>query len=332
MRHPFLRFLLLMLTCTGFFSCHLFQRDKLFKNLDKSQTGIDFENHLTYSDTLSVLDFEYMFNGAGVALLDVNQDGLLDVLFTGNNVSARLYLNKGNMKFEDITEKAGLKTEGWCYGASIVDINQDGYPDIYICKSGNRKTSPDKMHNLFFINNGNNTFTGAAAKMDLDDDGYDVQAAFFDYDHDGDLDMYLLRNSFVSYNRNTARTKQTDGSATSTNRLFRNNGNGTFTNVSKEAGITIEGFGLGVSICDLNDDNWPDVYVSNDFLTNDIIWINNQNGTFTNMADKMLRHTSYNAMGNDVADINNDGKPDIVEVDLLPPDNKRWKLTMMGNN
>lgn len=332
MRHPFLRFLLLMLTCTGFFSCHLFQRDKLFKNLDKSQTGIDFENHLAYSDTLSVLDFEYMFNGAGVALLDVNQDGLLDVLFTGNNVSARLYLNKGNMKFEDITEKAGLKTEGWCYGASIVDINQDGYPDIYICKSGNRKTSPDKMHNLFFINNGNNTFTDAAAKMGLDDDGYDVQAAFFDYDHDGDLDMYLLRNSFVSYNRNTARTKQTDGSATSTNRLFRNNGNGTFTNVSKEAGITIEGFGLGVSICDLNDDNWPDVYVSNDFLTNDIIWINNQNGTFTNMADKMLRHTSYNAMGNDVADINNDGKPDIVEVDMLPPDNKRWKLTMMGNN
>jgi hypothetical protein len=342
MRHSFFRFLLLLLTGAIMLGCNTFRDNTLFKKLDKSQTGIDFENKLTYSDTLSVLDFEYMFNGAGVALLDVNKDGLMDVLFTGNNVSARLYLNKGNMKFEDITEKAGLKTEGWCYGASVVDINQDGYPDIYICKSGNRKTAPGQMHNLFFINNGPSpaskgegrgevTFTDAAAKMGLDDDGYDVQAAFFDYDHDGDLDMYLLRNSFVNYNRNTAREKQIDGGSTATDRLFRNNGDGSFTNVSKEAGITIEGFGLGVSICDLNDDGWPDVYVSNDFLTNDLVWINNQNGTFTNMAEKMLRHTTYNAMGNDVADINNDGKPDIVEVDMLPPDNKRWKLTMMGN-
>jgi hypothetical protein len=165
----------------------------------------------------------------------------------------------------------------------------------------------------------------------LDDDGYDIQAAFFDYDHDGDPDMYLLRNSFVNYNRNTARAKQIDGGANSTDRLFRNNGDGTFTNVSKEAGITIEGFGLGVNICDINNDNWPDVYVSNDFLTNDLVWINNQNGTFSNMADKMMRHTTYNAMGNDVADFNNDGKEDIAEVDMLPPDNKRWKLTMMGN-
>ena len=391
MRSQVLYLLFFVLIFTGLINCHSFTNEKMFKSLSKEQTGINFKNKLNFNDSLSVLDFEYMFNGAGVALLDVNKDGLTDVLFTGNNVSAALYLNKGNMRFEDITAKAGLKTEGWCYGASVADINQDGYPDIYICKAGNRKTPREKMHNLFFINNGPSpspektnhplpfsaaegarradeaegrgevTFTESAAKMGLDDDGYDIQAAFFDYDHDGDLDMYLLRNSFVNYNRNTVRLKQTDGGAPSTDKLFRNNGitlspkklnpplsfsqgegakradevedrgEVTFTDVSAEAGITIEGFGLGVGVCDLNNDNWPDIYVSNDFLTNDLIWINNRNGTFTNMADKMLRHTTYNAMGNDIADFNNDGKEDIVEVDMLPPDNKRWKLTMMGN-
>lgn len=324
------RILIFLVILSGFFSCSD-KNNKMFKILTPEQSGIHFANNLKYNDTLTVLDFEYMFNGAGVALLDVNKDGLLDVLFTGNMVSAKLYLNKGDMKFEDITEKAGLQTSGWCYGASVVDINQDGYPDIYICKAGNRKTPADSMHNLFFINNGNNTFAESAKKLGLDDDGYDIQAAFFDYDHDGDLDMYLLRNSFVNYNRNTARARQTDGMANSTDRLFRNNGDGSFTNVSKEAGITIEGFGLGVNVCDLNNDNWPDIYVSNDFLTNDLVWMNNHDGTFTNMANKVLRHTTYNAMGNDVADFNNDGKEDIVEVDMLPPDNKRWKLTMMGN-
>src|SRR6476646_3787991 len=204
----------------------------MFHRLSSDETGITFQNKLQYTDSLSVLDFEYMFSGAGVALLDVNKDGLTDVLFTGNEVSARLYLNKGHLKFEDITEQAGLKTVGWCYGASVVDINQDGYPDIYICKAGNRKTRPEDMHNLFFINNGNNTFTESAAKMGLDDDGYDVQAAFLDYDKDGDLDMYLLRNAFVNYNRNTVRIKSEDGGAASTDKLFCNNGNLTFTYIS----------------------------------------------------------------------------------------------------
>ncbi|MGZ8557311.1 MAG: VCBS repeat-containing protein, partial [Chitinophagaceae bacterium] len=371
MMSQFIRFSYFLLIVVGFYNCNSGSEEKLFKNLSKEETGIDFENKLNYNDSLTVLDFEYMFNGGGVALCDVNRDGLTDVLFTGNMVSCRLYLNKGNMKFEDITETAGLKTNGWCYGAAVVDINQDGYPDIYICKAGNRKTPADSMRNLFFINNGPSpsttqdgglvgevTFTEKAAQMGLDDDGYDIQAAFFDYDHDGDLDMYLLRNSFVNYNRNTARTKQIDGGAPSTDRLYRNNGISasapqseagsaedsplsspwggargevTFTNVSKEAGITIEGFGLGVNICDINNDNWPDVYVSNDFLTNNLLWINNRNGTFTNMAEKMFMHTTYNAMGNDVADFNNDGFEDVVEVDMLPPDNERRKLTMMGN-
>lgn len=336
-------FIGLVLICLVLCHCKSGPGKQLFKSLSKDQTGIAFENKLNYNDSLTVLDFEYMFNGAGVALVDVNNDGLTDVFFTGNMVSSKLYLNKGNMQFEDITEKAGVKTDGWCYGVAVVDINNDGYKDIYISKAGNRKTSPQNMHNIFFINNGTSspskngkgggevTFTDKAAAMGLDDDGYDMQAAFFDYDHDGDVDMYLLRNSFVNYNRNTARAKQMDGGASSTDRLFRNNNDGTFTNVSREAGITIEGFGLGVNICDTNNDGWPDVYVSNDFLTNNLLWVNNRNGTFTNMADKVFKHTTYNAMGNDVADFNNDGNEDVVEVDMLPPDNKRWKLTMMGN-
>ena len=304
----------------------------LFKKLSPGKTGIHFTNQLNYTDSVSVLEFEYMFNGGGAALIDINNDGLQDIIFTGNMVSNRLYLNKGNLEFEDITEKAGVASQGWSNGISVVDINQDGFQDFYICKAGHYRTPTELMRNLFYINNGNNTFTESAAKMGLAEEGYDIQAAFFDYDKDGDLDMYLLRNAFVKYNRNDARPKQVDGKAASTDKLFRNNGNGTFSDVSKEAGIIIEGFGLGVNICDINNDNWPDVYVSNDFLSNDLMWINNKDGTFTNKAKESLRHETYNGMGNDVADFNNDGLPDIVVLDMLPPDNKRWKLTMMGNN
>ena len=331
-------------------ACKLGSGNKLFKELSPEQTGVNFKNQLVYSDSLTVLEFEYMFNGGGTALCDINNDGLQDIFFTGNMTSCKLYLNKGNLKFEDITEQAGLHTEGWSYGASIVDINQDGFQDIYISKAGSRKTPPREMKNQFFINNGNNTFTDKAAEMGLDENGYDIQAAFLDYDKDGDLDMYLTKNAFVNYNRNNVRAKLTEGQAASTDKLFRNDGIKTqnpklktqnvsntegelpkFTDVSTQAGITIEGFGLGVNVCDLNGDNYPDIYVSNDFLTNDLVWINNKNGTFTNKAHDMLRHTTYNGMGNDVADYNNDGLPDITVVDMLPPDIKRWKLTMMGN-
>ncbi|MBL7697379.1 MAG: VCBS repeat-containing protein [Chitinophagaceae bacterium] len=305
--------------------------DTLFKRHSPDETGIHFTNQLDYNDPVTVLEFEYMFNGGGVALIDINNDSLQDIIFTGNMVSSRLYLNKGNLQFEDITEKAGVTTQGWSNGVAVVDINQDGFQDFYVCKAGNYKTPVAQMRNLFFINNGNNTFTESAEKMGLAEEGYDIQAAFFDYDKDGDLDMYLLRNAFVKYNRNDSRYKTVDGSAASTDRLFRNNGDLTFTDVSKQSGVTIEGFGLGVNICDLNNDNWPDVYVSNDFLSNDLMWINNQNGTFTNRAKDYLQHQTYNGMGNDVADYNNDGLPDIIVLDMLPPDNRRWKLTMAGN-
>jgi enediyne biosynthesis protein E4 len=325
----------MLIACCYLFAlaaCNSHSNDTLFRKVSASSSGITFKNELTYSDNLSVLEFEYMFNGSGVALLDVNNDGLQDVMFGGNMISSRLYLNKGKLKFEDITKKAGIETSGWVYGISVVDINQDGFDDIYICKAGSRKTQPAEMKNLFFINNGNGTFSEKATSMELDDDGYDIHAAFLDYDKDGDLDMYLLRNAFVNYNRNTARLKNIDGGAPSTDRLYRNDGNMHFTNVSNEAGIRVEGFGLGVTVCDLNEDNWPDLYVSNDFLTNDLIWINNCDGTFSNKAGEYLRHQTYNGMGNDVADYNNDGHEDIMVVDMLPPDNKRWKLTMRGNS
>jgi enediyne biosynthesis protein E4 len=333
-----IRLTIIIFTCFTLFSaCKKRGEAALFQELSPEQTGIQFKNQLIYNDSLTVLEFEYMFNGGGVALCDVNNDGLQDIFFTGNMTSCKLYLNKGNLKFEDITEKAGLHTEGWSYGASIVDINQDGFQDIYISKAGSRKTPPNEMKNQFFINNGNNTFTDKAGGMGLDENGYDIQAAFLDYDKDGDLDMYLTKNAFVNYNRNNIRPKLTEGQAASTDKLFKNEGNTEggklphFTDVSAQAGITIEGFGLGVNVCDLNGDNYPDIYVSNDFLTNDLVWINNKNGTFTNKAHDMLRHTTYNGMGNDVADYNNDGLPDIAVVDMLPPDVKRWKLTMGGN-
>jgi enediyne biosynthesis protein E4 len=304
--------------------------EALFKTVNSDQSGIEFSNTITYSDTLSVLDFEYMYNGGGVAIGDVNNDGLQDIYFTGNMVSSKLYLNRGNLKFEDITDKAKAGTSKWANGVAMVDINQDGFKDIYVCMGGNRNTPEIERTNLLFINNGDATFTESAKEYGLDDTGYAIQSTFFDYDKDGDLDMYLLRNAFVDYHRNAPRPKLINGEAYSTDRLFRNNGDLTFSDVSREAGILIEGFGLGVEIADINDDEWPDVYVANDFVTNDLLYINNQDGTFTNRIGEYLKHQTFNGMGTDVADYNNDGKVDIFVLDMLPEDNKRWKLTPRG--
>lgn len=305
---------------------------QLFQSVNPESSGIQFSNTLIYSDTLTVLDFEYLYNGAGVGIGDINNDGLQDIYFSGNMTSGKLYLNKGDWKFEDITEQAGVATSVWVNGIAMVDINQDGFKDIYLCVAGTRNTPARKRKNILFLNNGNNTFTNSAAPYGLEGTGHNIQSTFFDYDKDGDLDVYLLRNAFVEYSRNRARPKSVKGESSTTDQLYRNNGNNTFTDVSDEAGILIEGFGLGVQVCDINEDNWPDIYVSNDFITNDLLYINNQNGTFTNQTKKYFKHSTYNAMGNDVADINNDGLVDIVELDMLPEDNMRWKVTIMGNN
>jgi enediyne biosynthesis protein E4 len=305
--------------------------EPLFTSIQSNVSGIGFANVITSSDSTSVLDSEYLYNGGGVAVGDVNNDGLLDLYFTGNMVSSRLYLNKGNLKFEDVTEKANVGTTTWANGASMVDINQDGFTDIYVCVGGTRKTLEKDRANLLFINKGDGTFTESAKQYGLADSGYGIHSTFFDYDRDGDVDMYLLRNSFVNYHRNRSKPKIVNGEAASTDKLFRNNGDLTFTDVSREAGILIEGFGLGVAVSDLNDDGWPDVYAANDFITNDLMYINNQDGTFTNRAAQYLKHQTFNSMGTDISDYNNDGMVDIVVVDMLPEDNKRWKLTSRGN-
>ena len=307
----------------------------LFELLSPQLTGIDFINSLEESDSLNVFDFDYMYNGGGVAVGDFNNDGLPDIFFTGNNVSCRLYLNKGNMQFQDVTQAAGLNTNQWAEGVTLVDINQDGLLDLYVSTSRGYKKQPNA--NLLFVNSGLNrdgipTFTERAAEYGIADNGYNSQAAFFDYDKDGDLDLYVVSNSVEDYNRNKPRPKQLDGRGTSTDKLYRNNGDGTFTNVSAEAGILIEGYGLGLAISDINKDGWPDIYVANDFVSNDILYINNGDGTFTNRIRDMLKHQSMNGMGTDVSDYNNDGLADIIVLDMMPDKNLRQKAMFPNIN
>ncbi len=300
----------------------------LFELLDTEQTGIHFTNEIQEDTRLNILSFEYFYNGAGVGVADFNQDSLPDLFFASNMGASKLYLNKGNFKFEDITETSGIDTRGkWASGVSIVDINQDGFPDIYLCFAGPHEAS--ERANALYINNGKNQFTDQAAAYGLADTGHTVQAVFFDYDRDDDLDCYLLTNITDELGPNIIRPKRNNGEMVNTDRLYRNDGNGHFTNVSREAGILKEGYGLGIAVTDVNQDGWPDLFISNDYLSNNLLYINNKNGTFTDHAAKAFKHTSYSAMGNDVGDINNDGWPDLVEVDMLPPDNFRQKL-MLG--
>ncbi|WP_232064567.1 VCBS repeat-containing protein [Rhodocytophaga rosea] len=309
----------------------------LFEPLSPTTTHINFSNTLVETDTLNLLEFAYFYNGGGVGIGDVNNDGLSDIYFTGNQVSSQLYLNKGNLQFEDITKSAGVGTDRWARGVAMVDINMDGLLDIYVSVSGTTRIS--KMENLLFINQGNDAsgkpaFKESAIEYGLADTAHTTQTAFMDYDRDGDLDAYLLTNAIESFSPNTSRPKKIKGEGLSTDRLYRNegvgaNGHPIFKDVSKEAGITIEGYGLGIAVSDLNRDGWPDIYCANDFVSNDLVWINNGDGTFTDQAATYLQHQSYNGMGIDIADFNNDGLQDIVVLDMLPEDNKRQK-TMGG--
>lgn len=303
----------------------------MFELLSPEKTGVTFENEIVEDEALNILTFEYFYNGAGVGVGDFNKDGRPDMFFSSNMGKSRLYLNKGNFSFTDVTDRSGINTKGrWASGVSVVDINQDGLPDIYLCFSGPH--SAEKRANALYINNGDSTFTDKAAAYGLADTGHSVQAVFFDYDRDNDLDMYLLTNITDETGPNVIRPKRIHGEMANTDRLYRNNGNNTFTNVSKEAGILKEGYGLGIAVADINQDSWPDIFASNDYISNDLLYINNRDGTFTDMAGTTFKHTSYSAMGNDVADINNDGRLDIVEVDMLPPDNYRKKLMLGATN
>ena len=327
--------LILFLLFFSIHSCTMKDNNKLFKIRSSSTTGLHFNNHITISDSLNAVTFEYIYNGGGAAVGDINNDGKKDLFFAGNMVSSRLYLNKGNLQFEDITEQSGTKTKSWCTGSSFVDINNDGLLDLYICVAG--VVSPEQRRNIFYINqgideNGIPHFIDKANDMGLDDNGYSTMAAFFDYDKDHDLDMYLLTNSMEGNQRNMLKPISKDGMSESTDQFFINNGNGTFTNSSEKSGILIEGFGLGIAICDINQDNWPDIYCANDFISNDLLWINNQDGTFTEKAGEYFKHITNNGMGMDVADYNNDGLLDVFVLDMMPVTNVRQKLMFAFRN
>jgi hypothetical protein len=298
------------------------QAAPLFKSLTSNRTGVTFTNSITTDDSVNVQTDVYIYNGAGVAVGDIDDDGLPDLFFTGNMVSSRLYLNKGDLRFEDITTAAGVTTTRWAAGAAMVDINDDGYLDIYVCVSGPEGSKGRDRANLLFVNNGNRTFTEAAGRYGIADTGFATHAAFLDYDGDGDLDLFLLNNSPKDFARGEADTHPLgtpSNSAEGWNELYRNNGDGTFTNVSREAGILRQiGYGLGVAVADVNRDGRPDIYVSNDVSPNDVLYVNNGDGTFTDKAGAWIKHASLAGMGVDIADFNNDGWPDIMQVDMLP--------------
>ena len=308
----------------GLVSCS--RKKPLFQSLSSATTGIGFMNAVEENDRYNVLDYMNIYTGAGVAAGDVNNDGLVDLYFSGNATSGRLYINKGNFKFEDVTQKADLVTDRWCTGVSMVDINQDGWMDIYINVAGSPKFGTTA--NLLYINNGNGAYSEEAEKYGIADKRLTMNASFFDYDRDGDLDLFLITNpANERVNEvNTIKEIGQSGESPGTDILYRNNGNSTFTDVSKEAGILKDGYSLGAAISDVNNDGWPDIYVSNDFLTSDILYINNANGTFSDKTHEYLKHTSFASMGNDVADFNNDGLTDIFTLDMLPEDNFRKKM------
>jgi enediyne biosynthesis protein E4 len=323
-------------TVIFFVSCSQKQKNNLFMQLSPEQSGIHFNNDIHDSDSSHSFINEFGYMGGGVGIGDFNNDGLKDIFFTGNQVSSRLYINKGNNQFDDITEKAAISTDVWCTGVSIVDINSDGYDDIYVCVFG--KDLLHQAKNLLFINQHDLTFKEEAVAYGLADTGYSTQAVFFDYDKDGDLDMYLANYLLSSGNTNSIYPRDRSGRSAANDNLYRNDGDSShaghpvFSDVSMQAGIKEDGYGLGVAVSDLNNDGWPDIYVANDFVSNDELWLNNRNGTFTNCIDKSIRHQSYSSMGTDAADINNDALPDIVTLDMLPEYNERKKTSFSFMN
>jgi len=318
-----------------FYSCttnsDLEQENTLFVSLPAQKTGVDFINLLTETEAFNIIDYLYFYNGGGVSLGDINNDGLIDIYFSSNQGPNKLFLNKGKMVFEDISKKSGLESLGsWKTGVSMVDINGDGLLDIYVCRLGNFKGISGK--NELYINNGNLTFSEKAAEYGLDFQGFSTHASFFDYDRDGDLDMYLLNHAVhteKSFGRASLRYLD-DGLAG--DRLYKNNsekGEKRFTDITNEARIYSSqlGYGLGTGISDLNNDGWPDLYVSNDFNENDYLYLNKADGTFQDQTSSAINYSSRFSMGSDFADMNNDGWVDFITLDMLAKDETIQKLS-----
>jgi hypothetical protein len=322
--------------------CACNHQDTLFQHIASSHSGITFNNRITENDSINPFEVVNIYNGGGVGIGDFNNDGLQDVFFSGNMVPCRLYLNKGNFRFEDITERAGVGGLGrWARGVSVIDINNDGLLDIYICNTIYKDSL--RRRNILYVNQGIDKdgiphFKDMAAEYGLDIHVQSTMASFFDYDNDGDLDMYLTVNEASNgSNPSDFVHRNNSGTAPSIGRLYRNDmdpvlKHPVFHDVSKQAGMIFEGFGHSATICDINNDGWKDIYVSDDFLSNNILYINNHDGTFTNRVKDYFKHTSFNSMGQDVTDINNDGLPDVVELDMNPEDNYRKKMMLAANN
>jgi enediyne biosynthesis protein E4 len=307
-----------------------------FRLLSPTESGISFSNEINEDFSYNILTFEYLYNGGGVAIGDINNDGLQDIYFSGTFVSNKLYLNKGNLKFEDITDKAGVNAnDGFKTGVTMADINADGWLDIFVCRTS--KADDGKKDNQVYINNGDLTFTESAAKLGLKDNSNSNHANFFDYDLDGDLDLYLLNHRLgfkdavrlrLAQNKEGNLSRQTDPMTPfESDRLYRND-NGKFTDVSKAAGIENSAFGLSATISDINNDGYPDIYVANDYIEPDYVYINNGNGTFTDKYPDYIRHSSQNSMGSDLSDFNNDGLLDIIVLDMIADDDVRYKQLM----
>ncbi len=330
----------------------------LFESLAPEQTGVTFANLLTETETANILSYEYFYNGGGVATGDFNNDGLIDLFFTGNQVDNKLYLNRGQMRFEDITKAANVAgrpnspdAPHWKTGVAVADVNADGWLDLYVCYSGNG--SPESRRNQLFLNNGvrqkgaTPTFTEAAEAYGIADTGYSTHATFFDYDADGDLDLFVLNHNLKGYQRKEAAVMKAAIDPNAGDRLYENlmserakeqkseSENGPkFVDVTQQAGIRSNplGFGLGVTVADFNGDNRPDLYVANDYVEEDYLYLNNGDGTFAERGKEAMGHFSYSAMGVDAADINNDARPDLFTCDMLPEDNRRQKLLAFPDN
>jgi len=344
---------LTFLACTVLFTaCHTapsLSGETLFKKLEPSQTHINFSNDLSYDSKFNIYTYRNFYNGGGVAIGDINNDGLPDIFFTANMLPNKLYLNKGNFQFEDVTEEAGIGKKGkWSTGVSMADVNGDGLLDIYVCNSGDIKG--DNRQNELYINNGISSKTGKvsfsekAHEYGLDDKGISTHAAFFDFDHDGDLDMFLLNNSFKAIGSfNLQKNERNIRDSLGGHKFYRNDsspsmgggkGEAHFTDISEQAGIygSIIGFGLGVTVGDVNNDGWQDIYVSNDFFERDYLYINQHNGTFKEALEDEMMSISNASMGADMADINNDGYPDIFVTEMLPEDEARIKTNTTFEN